>query len=115
MKDKEIVENIRNLALEIRENEDKELWFEKFIHNIYEQVIEPLQEQLKNLDWYKMWHTKFKKQIEDLTAELETYRPTKLSGNGQCKCDKCGMVCWTNWFSRYKGQTICDKCLKEII
>ena len=79
------------------------------------QAINDLEEQLKNLDWYKMWHKKHKKEIEDLTAELETYRPTKLSGNGQCKCDKCGMVCWTDWFSRYKGQTLCDKCLKELL
>lgn len=112
---KETIDNIRNLALDIRENNDKELWLEKFIFSIDEQIVEPLQEQLKNLDWYKMWHKKFQKEIKDLTTELETYRPTKLSGNGQCKCSNCGVVCWTDWFSRYKGQTLCDKCLKEIM
>ena len=50
-----------------------------------------------------------------MTTELETYRPTKLSGHGQCKCSKCGHVCWTDWFSRYKGQTLCNSCLKELI
>ena len=50
-----------------------------------------------------------------MTLELETYRPTKLSGNGQCKCGVCGNVCWTDWFSRYKGKTLCDKCLREIL
>ena len=77
--------------------------------------VDELKEELQNLDWYKMWHKKFKKEIDDLTLELETYRPTKLSGNGQCKCSECGVVCWTDWFSRYKGQTLCDKCLNEII
>lgn len=77
--------------------------------------IERLTRELQNLDWYKMWHKKFKKEIDDLTLELETYRPTKLSGNGQCKCSICGGVSWTDWFSRYKGKTICDGCLKEII
>ena len=77
--------------------------------------IERLTEELKNLDWYKMWHKQFKKEIDDLTLELETYRPTKLSGNGQCKCSICGVVSWTDWFSRYKGQIICDECLKELL
>ena len=83
----------------------------------YEQKaeIERLTEELKNLDWYKMWHNKFKKEINDLTLELETYRPTKLSGNGQCKCSNCNHISWTDWFSRYKGKTLCDECLKEII
>ena len=75
--------------------------------------IERLTEELANLNWYKMWHNKFKNEIEALTLELETYRPTKLSGNGQCKCSNCGVVSWTDWFSRYKGQTLCDECLKE--
>ena len=75
--------------------------------------IERLTEERENLNWYKMWHNKFKKEIEDLTLELETYRPTKLSGNGQCKCSKCGVVSWTDWFSRYKGQTLCNDCLKK--
>ena len=77
--------------------------------------VDELKEELKDLDWYKMWHKKFQKEIEDLTAELETYRPTKLSGHGQCKCSNCGDVSWTDWFSHYKGKTLCDECLKEIM
>lgn len=80
----------------------------------YEELQENISE-LKNLEWYKYWHKKHKKEIEDLTVELETYRPTKLSGNGQCKCSKCGRVSWTDWFSRYKGQILCNNCLKELI
>ena len=80
-----------------------------------QQQVEELKEELKNLDWYKMWHKKFKIEIEDLTLELETYRPTKLSGNGQCKCSDCGNVSWTDFgFSKYKGKILCNKCLKEI-
>ena len=77
--------------------------------------VDELKGELENLAWYKMWHNKFKKEIDDLTLELETYRPTKLHGNGQCKCSNCGCVNWTDWFSSYKGQTLCDKCLKEIL
>jgi hypothetical protein len=83
--------------------------------NKLQKQVDELKDELKDLDWYKMWHKKFKKEIDDLTLELETYRPTKLSGNGQCKCGVCGSVCWTDWFSRYKGKTLCNKCLKEII
>lgn len=112
----ETVRKVRGLAIECRENYDKEEWLEKFIYAVCEQIIEPLQEKTKDLDWYKMWHKKFKKEIEDLTLELETYRPTKLHGNGQCKCSNCGNVSWTDFgFSRYKGQTLCDKCLKEVM
>lgn len=75
--------------------------------------VDKLTEQLEYLNWYKMWHNKFKKEIEDLTLELETYRPTKLSGNGQCKCSNCGVISWTNWFASYKGQTLCNNCLKK--
>lgn len=77
--------------------------------------IERLTEELKNLDWYKMWHNRHQTEINDLTLELETYRPTKLSGHGQCKCANCGSVSWTDWFSRYKGKTLCNECLKEIM
>lgn len=66
-------------------------------------------------DWYSMWHKKFQKQIEDLTTELETYRPTKLHGNGQCKCFNCNAINWTDWCSQYKGHTYCDDCLKEVL
>lgn len=116
MTKEEMIINLRNLAIECKENYDKEEWLEKFIYTVCEQIIEPLQEKIKDLDWYKMWHKKFKKEIEDLTLELETYRPTKLHGNGQCKCPNCGNVNWTDFgFSRYKGQTLCDKCLKEVM
>ena len=68
------------------------------------------------VDWYKMWHDKFKKQIEDLTTELETYRPTRLKGEGQTKCSKCGDLSWTDFgYSKYKGQILCDKCLEEVL
>lgn len=114
MKDNRIIEELRQLALDIKKTNGIELWFEIFIHTTYEQFIEPFEEELRDLNWYKMWHKKFRKQIEDLTTELETYRPTKLSGNGQCKCSNCGKVSWTDFgFSRYNGQTLCDSCLKE--
>ena len=63
---------------------------------------------------------KFQKQIEDLTTELETYRPTKLHGNGQCECFKCKQEGrqareWTDWCNKYKGHIYCDDCLKEIL
>ena len=71
-------------------------------------------------EWYSMWHKKFQKEIEDLKIELETYRPTKLHGNGQCECFKCkqeGMQArhWTDWCSEYKGHIYCDDCLKEVL
>ena len=73
-------------------------------------------DELKNdIGWYKMWHNKFKKQIEDLTTELETYRPTRLKGEGQTRCNKCGDLSWTCFgYSKYKGQILCDNCLKEM-
>ncbi len=71
-------------------------------------------------DWYSMRHKSFLKQIEDLTTELETYRPTKLHGEGQCECYKCQQEGrqprkWTDWCSSYKGHIYCDDCLKEIL
>lgn len=51
---------------------------------------------LDDLSWYKMWHSKHREKIKDLEAELTDYRPTKLHGNGQCKCELCGCVCWTD-------------------
>ena len=75
--------------------------------------IEKLQDWV---NWYSMWHKKFKNEIEELTKELETYRPTKITGEGQTRCHKCGDVSWTCFgFYHYKGQTLCDKCLKEIL
>lgn len=66
--------------------------------------------------WYEMWHTKFKKQIEELTTELETYRPTKLTGEGQTTCHCCKERSWTCFgFYHYKGQTLCDECLKKML
>ena len=69
----------------------------------------------QDLNWYKMWHNQFKKEIEELTTELETYRPTKLQGNGQCKCYRCKIIHWTDWCSKYKGHVYCDNCLNEIL
>lgn len=74
----------------------------------------------KDIEWYKIWHNKFKKQIEDLTTELETYRPTKLHGNGQCSCYRCEQKVgfnrhWTDWCYSYKGHTYCSDCLREIL
>ncbi len=66
-------------------------------------------------EWYSIWHENFKKQIKDLTTELETYRPTKLHGNGQCKCFNCNAINWTDWCSQYKGHIYCNKCLKDIL
>ncbi len=92
--------------------------------NIAETQLEEKDKEIEDLkewqDWYSMWHKKFQKQIEDLTTELETYRPTKLHGNGQCECFKCKQEGrqareWTDWCSRYKGHTYCDDCLKEVL
>ena len=99
--------------------------------NEQDQQIDRLKQQLaekdkeiedlkKWQDWYSMWHENFKKQIEDLTTELETYRPTKLHGNGQCECYKCKQegkqpIHWTNWCNEYKGHIYCNDCLKEIL
>ena len=69
---------------------------------------------LDDIKWYKMWHEKFKKEIEELKLELTDYRPTKLKGNGHCKCDICGLVCWTDWFYMYKRKLVCDNCLKKM-
>ena len=79
-----------------------------------------IEELEQDKEWYSMWHEKFQKQIEDLTTELETYRPTKLHGNGFCECYKCkeeGRQSreWTDWCSRYKGHVYCDTCLKTIL
>ena len=91
---------------------------------IIEEKLKEKDKEIKDLkerqDWYSMWHKQFKKQIEDLTTELETYRPTKLHGNGQCECYKCKIECrqpihWTDWCSKYKGHIYCDDCLKEIL
>ena len=69
---------------------------------------------LDDLHWYKMWHEKFLKQIAELKLELTDYRPTKLSGNGLCKCDVCGRTCWTDWFYKYKRKLVCNDCLKKM-
>lgn len=96
---------------------------EQQIDQLKQQIIEKDKEieDLKEWqDWYSMWHNKFKKQIEDLTTELETYRPTKLHGNGQCECYNCKQegnqpIHWTDWCYSYKGHIYCDDCLKEIL
>lgn len=85
-----------------------------------EQQLAEKDKEIKDLkemnDWYKMWHNKFKKQIEELTSELETYRPTRIKGEGQTTCHRCKERSWTCFgFYHYKGQTLCDKCLKEVL
>lgn len=88
------------------------------------QQLDKKDKEIKDLkewqDWYSMCHKQFQKQIEDLTTELETYRPTKLHGNGQCECYKCKIECrqpihWADWCSKYKGHIYCDDCLKEVL
>lgn len=108
----------------IAELEDKD-WYEACIEQLEEQnnrLIDTLKEKDKEIEelkkwqeWYSIWHENFKKQIEDLTTELETYRPTKLHGNGQCKCFNCNAINWTDWCSQYKGHIYCNKCLKDIL
>lgn len=79
-------------------------------------VAKYIDELKHDIGWYKMWHKKFQKQIEELTTELETYRPTKLTGEGQTTCHRCKEGNWTCFgFYHYKGQTLCDKCLKEVL
>lgn len=81
-----------------------------------ENIKKLINELVFNIDWYKMWHKDFQNQIEKLTTQLETYRPTKLNGEGQTTCHKCKVINWTCFgFYRYKGQILCDKCLKEIL
>ena len=101
----------RNKRIDEIVERDKKLFDDK------NKEIEELKEWQQ---WYEMWHKIFQKQIEDLTTELETYRPTKLHGNGQCECFKCKQEGrqareWTDWCSRYKGHTYCDDCLKEVL
>ena len=97
--------------------------FEDYKKSLREQIEEKdnkIAELEKDIEWYKIWHNKFKKQIEDLTTELETYRPTKLHGNGQCSCYRCEQKVgfnrhWTDWCYSYKGHTYCSDCLREIL
>ena len=96
---------------------DKEIDVEFFVETeSKEVVIKHIKELQYWLDWYKMWHNKYQKQIEELATELETFRPTKLEGEGLTTCHKCKKISWTSFgFYHYKGQTLCDKCLKEIL
>lgn len=96
---------------------DEEIDSLEYVQETPQIVVAKYIDELKNdLDWYKMWHNKFKKQIEELTTELETYRPTKFTGEGQTTCHRCKEINWTCFgFYHYKGQTLCDKCLKEVL
>ena len=123
-KEEKIKEKLTSLS-----KEDVELYFQKcYDYEVLwddlvkenQKLKQQLEEKEKDICWYSMWHKKFQKQIEDLTTELETYRPTKLHGNGQCECFKCKQEGrqareWTDWCSRYKGHTYCDDCLKEVL
>lgn len=69
---------------------------------------------------YRNWHNVYERQISTLMTELETYRPTKLEGNGQCSCYSCEEKegfnrHWTSWCYRYKGHIYCNNCLTKII
>lgn len=37
----------------------------------------------------------------------------ELWGNGQCQCENCKQINWTNWCYHYDGKTICGNCLKR--
>lgn len=113
-------------------NDDYKVYYESTAMNyseiceVYKNELDTLKQQLegkgkeieslkKDKEWYLIWHEKFKKQIEELTTELETYRPTKLHGNGQCKCHKCQAIHWTDWCNSYRGHIYCNNCLKEVL
>lgn len=96
---------------------DEEINSLEYVQETPPNLVAKYIDELKNdIAWYKMWHKKFQKQIEELTTELETYRPTKLKGEGQTTCHRCKKIGWTCFgFYHYKGQTLCDKCLKEVL
>ncbi len=97
---------LRELFLNCKRDFDKEDYLEQFFDKVSHEIF-------ITFNQYRVWNQLFKKQIEDLKTELETYRPTKLSGNGQCKCSSCGVVSWTDWFYKYKGKTLCYDCLQK--
>ena len=105
MEDKILVENIKRIKELQKENEE----------------LKKQNDDLKSgIEWYKMWHKHFQKDIKKLQDELETYRPTKLTGNGACSCFGCEQKNgfnshWTDWCYRYKGHIYCYKCLQEIL
>lgn len=86
--------------------------------------IKQIEEQEKEINslkesnqWYSIWHNKFQDKIKKLQEELETYRPTKLKGNGQCSCYNCEITNgfnrhWTDNCYKFKGQIYCAKCFK---
>ena len=96
---------------------DDEMDINFFVETNSKDTIVKYIKELQNwVNWYSMWHNKFKKEIEELTTELETYRPSKITGDGQTTCHNCKQINWTCFgFYHYKGQTLCDKCLKEIL
>ena len=66
-----------------------------------------------------MWHKNFQLQIEKMQKELETFRPTKLTGNGQCSCHQCEIDKginrhWSIGCYRFKGHTYCGDCMKKL-
>jgi len=86
--------------------------------------IKNLKEELefvqKDFDYHLSLIDKFESQIVDLQKELETYRPMRLRGNGQCSCYNCEKTKgfnrhWTNTCSKYKGHVYCDICLNELL
>lgn len=122
--EKQGCENISSMIEQLTKNDNGEISdYYKELRCLRQQLTEK-DKEIKDLkdwnDWYSMWHKQFKKKIEDLETELETYRPTKLHGNGQCECYKCKVegrqpIHWTDWCNKYKGHIYCDDCLKEIL
>lgn len=87
---------------------------------LYEELEKQNVDLKKDIEWYQMWHEKFQGNIKKLQDELETYRPTKLTGNGFCSCFGCEQKNgfnshWTDWCYRYKGHIYCYDCLQELL
>lgn len=125
-----LLDKINQLTQQLKDYEDCDSKTMKYVNKLRDDNIKFKQqlakkdkeiEELKDWnEWYSIWYKEFQKQIEDLTIELETYRPTKLHGNGQCECYKCKIEGrqprhWTDWCNKYKGHIYCDDCLKEIL
>lgn len=119
-----------NDILKLKEENDSYNETMKYLNKLRDennQFKQQLEEKYKEIEklandnkWFAMWHNKYQEQIQNLTTELETYRPTKLHGNGQCSCYRCEQKTgfnrhWTDWCSKYKGRIYCNNCLKEIL
>lgn len=63
---------------------------------LYEELEKQNIDLKDDIEWYKMWCQQFQSKIKKLQDELETYRPTKLTGNGD-------------------GHIYCEDCLQELL